>query len=415
MRLSAEEKDILSGSLGDGAVRAMKILAALGRIHGAHDMAPVSSVQVSGVSYGNIGEYGLSFLEEWASAGSKAVAPAFMNPGGADMTLWKNLGFPAEYVRKQERVISALERLGVEPTLTCTPYHDGVIPEFGEHIAWSESSAVCYANSVLGARTNREGGPSALAAALTGRTPRHSLHISEDRLPTRLVRVSCKVAGAADAGALGVIIGGALSRDRGGGVPYITGVAPPDGPLKSSWLKALGAAMAASGSVGLFHMEGVTPEAVKDGAALERSVSARKPLVVDSLHPGFVKLDTGTGPIDLVALGCPHLSHKDLERVFSLLDGKNTRVPLWIFVSRNVRKKAAATGLLDRFRGAGALLVSDTCIVVAPLADLGIKSIATDSAKAAYYLPSHQDARVYFGDTGACIDAAVRGGWSAAG
>ncbi len=412
MKLSGKEKEILSGSYGPGAARAMKILQALGHIHDAPDTVPVGSVQVSGVSYGNIGEYGLSFLEEWASAGSRVRVPAFMNPGGADMTLWKNLGFPAEYVQKQERVVSALQSFGVEPSLTCAPYHDGIIPAFGEHIAWAESSAVCYANSVLGARTNREGGPSALAAALTGRTPRHTMHVPERRLPTRLVRVNCPAPGAAEAGALGVIIGRSLSSDRDGGIPYITGTAPPAGPLRTTWLKALGAGMAASGSIGLFHMEGTTPEAIRDGGILEQAAAAGNQLEIDALNAGYGLLATGSGRIDLVALGCPHYSTEDLELIASMLEGKEIRIPLWIFVSRKVREAAASSGLLGRLERTGALLVSDTCIVVAPLDALGIKTVATDSAKAAFYLPSHQGARVHFGGTEVCVEAALRGDWS---
>ena len=159
MKLAREDLDILRGKLGAGAARGMEILAALGRIHEARDMVLVESAQVSGVSYDNIGEHGLAFLEEWASQGSRAVVPATMNPGGADRRLWKSLGFNPAFVRKQERVIAALERLGIRPTLTCTPYHLGLPPRPGSHLAWAESSAVCFANSVLGARTNREGGP----------------------------------------------------------------------------------------------------------------------------------------------------------------------------------------------------------------------------------------------------------------
>ena len=207
MKLTAEETAIRDGQRGAGAAKAMGILYNLGRIAGATEMVPVGSVQVSGVSYKNIGEYGLAFLEEWAALGGKAVVPAFMNPGGADRKLWERLGIPAEFVAKQQRVQAALEALGIAPLLSCTPYHAGCTPAYREHVAWAESSAVCYANSVLGARTNREGGPSAIAAALTGRTPKHTLHTDEGRVPTRFVTVRCKVLRPADAGALGYLIG----------------------------------------------------------------------------------------------------------------------------------------------------------------------------------------------------------------
>ncbi|MFH1726559.1 MAG: aconitase X catalytic domain-containing protein [Elusimicrobiota bacterium] len=412
MRLSPEEDAILGGKLGGGAAKAMEILAALREINGAPDMVEIGSVQVSGVSYKNIGEHGLAFLEEWAAQGSKAVVPAYMNPGGSDRKLWKSLGFPADFVEKQERVISALERLGIQPTLTCTPYHAGLTPGFGEHVAWAESSAVCFANSVLGARTNREGGPSAIAAALTGRTPRHTLHLDEGRLPTRIVKVECPVEAGADAGALGYMIGRILAADKKGGVPYITGARPPEGPARLSWLKALGAAMAASGSVGLYHLDGVTPEAVQEGAALASAAGSET--VIDSIEEGRKALGSGHGGIDMVALGCPHASSEDLARIARMLGGRKTKVPLWVFASDEVRRRAERDGTAAALKGSGAALVADTCMVVAPLKEMGIRSVATDSGKAAFYLPSHQGVGVYFGTTEENVEAAVRGAWSAA-
>ena len=409
MKLSKRGQDMLCGKLGAGAAKGMEILAALGRIHGARDTVPVDSVQVSGVSYGNIGEHGLAFLEEWAAMGSKAVVPATMNPGGADRRLWKSLGFSAAYIRKQERVIGALERLGIKPTLTCTPYHVGFAPKFGRHVAWAESSAVCFANSVLGARTNREGGPSAIAAALTGLTPRHTLHTDAGRLPTRVVDVRCPVKTAADAGALGYLIGKLAAADRGGGVPYITGAKPPESLERLSWLKALGAGMAASGSVGLFHLEGVTPEAKAHGSKLAKAAKQR--CVIQSLATGRRALNSGKGRIDVVAVGCPHASPDDLARILGLLRGRKAKIPFWIFTAEDVRKRAEKEGVAAELERCGAALLADTCMVVAPLKELGIRTLATDSAKAAFYLPSHHGARVYFGSLEENVEAAVRGWW----
>ena len=398
-----------SSKAGAGAAKAMEILAALSRIHGAPDMVKIGSVQVSGVSYNNIGEHGLAFLEEWASMGSKAVVPATMNPGGADRRIWKSLGFPPAFVRKQERVIKALEGLGIKPTLTCTPYHVGVTPQYGEHVAWAESSAVCFANSVLGARTNREGGPSAIAAALTGLTPRHTLHTDEGRLPTRIIEVKCPVPTAADAGALGYLIGRLVASDKGGGIPFITGTQPPTGPERLTWLKALGAGMAASGSVGLYHLEGVTPEAVAHRAKLV--TAAKQKSVIKSLAASRKALDCGKGDLDVVAVGCPHASFEDLTRILKLLNGRKIKVPFWIFLAEQVRKQAEATGVAKALEQCGAALVADICIVVAPLKELGIHTLATDSAKAAFYLPSHHGASVYFGSLEENVEAALRGSW----
>ena len=410
MKLTPKQKAVLSGKHGKGAAKAMEILAALGRIGGAPDLVPVGSVQVSGVSYNNIGEHGLAFLEDWAAMGSQAVAPATMNPGGSDRRIWKSLGFSSAFVRKQERVIKALEALGIKPSLTCTPYHVGTTPKPGEHVAWAESSAVCFANSVLGARTNREGGPSAIAAALTGFTPRHGLHTDEGRRPTRVVEVACPVPTAADAGALGYLIGRLLSSDKGGGIPFITGTQPPAGAERLTWLKALGAGMASAGSVGLYHLDCVTPEAAAQGSKLAKAAKARS--VIRSLDEGRLALNRGEGKLDLVAVGCPHASPEDLTRILRLLNWKKAKVPFWIFTAEDVRRHAEETGVAASLGRCGATLVADTCMVVAPLKELGIRVLATDSAKAAFYLPSHHGTRVYFGPLERNVEAALRGEWS---
>jgi len=223
------------------------------------------------------------------------------------------------------------------------------------------------------------------------------------------VTVRCKVPGVADVGALGYLIGKAVSSDKKGGVPYIRGVTPPEGTLRVTWLKALGAAMAASGAVGLYHVEGVTPEALRHGSELARGVKQES--VIESLDEGYAALETGKGPVELVTLGCPHASMDDLARILGLLDGRKVKAPLWISASLVVREQAEAEGLVTKLKDCGAEVVADTCMVVAPLKDLGLRTLATDSAKAAFYLPSHHGVNVYFGSTEQNIEAAVSGQW----
>src|SRR4030042_4379912 len=181
MRLTTEEEAMLAGKEGPAAAKAMEILFALGEIYGAEQLVPVVSVQVAGVSYGNLGQAGLDFLCEWADQGARVVVPATLNPAGMDLEAWQEMGIPEDYARRQLEIIGAYQAMGVTINCSCTPYLAGNVPEFGQHVAWSESSAVSYANSVLGARTNREGGPSALAAAITGRTPAYGLHLARNR------------------------------------------------------------------------------------------------------------------------------------------------------------------------------------------------------------------------------------------
>ena len=378
---------MLAGEAGSGMQKAMDIVVALGRIYGARDLVPVASVQVSGVSYKNLGQAGLEFLEEWAAQGARTRVPATLNPAGMDLEAWAELGFSAEFARQQQAVVAAYRRLGVLPTCTCAPYLVGHRPEFGQHLAWAESSAVSHANSVLGARTNREGGPSALAAAIAGRTARYGLHLEENRRPTAVVKVGCPVHSEADLGALGYLVG----RQVHNGVPLFRGLALLPGSAgrgaagQHLGLRALGAAMAASGAVALYHVEALTPE-VRAGL---RPVPGAGHLVVDDLTPGYAALNGPATEIDLVSLGCPHASLAEIEAVADYLSGRRARAALWITTGRAIRQAAEAVGLVERIEAAGGRVVADTCLVVAPVAGLGFRSMATNSAKMAFYAPSH--------------------------
>ena len=290
MYLIPEEKAMLAGDFGSGVKRAMEIIVALGKIYGAQELVPVQSVQVAGVSYKNLGDAGLEFLHEWAGQGARVRVPTTLNPAGMDLTHWRELGISAEFARKQMAVIEAFKAMGIAPSCSCTPYLIGNPPVFGQHIAWSESSAVSFANSVLGARTNREGGPSALAAAITGRTAKYGLHLDENRRATHIIEVGCPVTSEADHGALGYLVGRRVKN----GVPYFKGL----GDKGQGMLKALGPAMAASGAVALYHVEGVTPEArAGDVMAAEAEI-----VVIDSLDEGYAALNSAIGFDTLVSI-----------------------------------------------------------------------------------------------------------------
>jgi predicted aconitase len=180
LELSKEEREMLDGKHGKATMKAMEIITTLGEIYGAERLIPVSSVQIAGVSYHNLGEAGLEYLSEMAEDGHARVLTT-LNPAGMDLDEWKKHGISEDFAVNQQRVVDAFEKMGVITTCTCTPYLIGNLPHYGEHIAWAESSAVCFANSVIGALTNREGGPSALASALTGRTAEYGLHLEENR------------------------------------------------------------------------------------------------------------------------------------------------------------------------------------------------------------------------------------------
>ncbi len=402
IHLTADEQAMLAGEGGTGVQMAMEIVVALGRIYQAADLVPVGSVQVSGVSYKNLGAAGLELLETWAAQGARARVPATLNPAGMDLSTWRALGFASEFALRQQRVIAAYADLGVTPTCTCTPYLVGHVPELGQHVAWAESSAVSFANSVLGARTNREGGPSALAAAVTGRTARYGLHLDRNRRASVVVDVRCPIRTEADVGALGYLVGQQLRNE----VPFfrVRDWEPSDGDLKT-----LGAAMAASGAVALYHIGEVTPEA----RFQDMIEPAARRMVVDDLSPAYEALNGPTVEVDLVSLGCPHASLAELEAVADYLDGRWAKAALWVTTARATREAADQAGLVRRIEAAGGQVVADTCMVVAPVDSLGFRAMATNSAKMAFYVPAHGGLSVRFGPMEQCLEAAVSGEWPA--
>jgi predicted aconitase len=384
MYLTNAEERILSGEDGEVLERMFRLLVRLGEIYGADRMIPVNSSQVAGVSYKSIGDPGVEFLEDYASKNAKVKIVTFLNPAGMDIEDWQKLNIPSGFAEKQLRIMDAFRKMGIVVSATCTPYLAGNLPRFREHIAWSESSAIAFSNSVIGARTNREGGPSALAAALCGVTPNYGLHLDENRKPQMLVEVDAKLEDCADFGALGYVVGKQV-KNR---IPYFKGINEAD----TDQLKALGAAMAASGAVALYHVEGMTPEAhLMETKGLEKlSVSDK------DVNETVSKLSTGKEP-DIVILGCPHSSLKEIMMVSRKLEGKKLKKPLWVCTSRMVKEAANRMGFTRAIEAAGGKVVADTCMVVSPIEEMGYKTTAVNSGKAANYLPGFCKQNVVFG------------------
>jgi len=356
--------------------KAMQILVSLGHIYGAERMIPVKSVQVSGVSYANLGEAGLEWLTEMADGGGQVRTFTTLNPAGMDIENYQILGISEDFAENQRRVLKVFQRMGVTTTCSCTPYLFGNLPHFGEHIAWAESSAVCYANSVIGARTNREGGPSALAAALTGCTPAYGYHLDENRLSSLHVRVETQILDNPDFGALGKVIGDWIQTGSNGSVPYISGIR--DASLEN--LKSFCASIATFGGTALFHIEGITPEA---GQAAPPEISLN--VKASDLQMAKASL-TGaeSDEVDFVSLGCPHLSLREIQRIAELLEGEQVTKEFWITTSRPIKGMADRMGYTAIIEDAGAKFATDTCCVVAPI-EGRFRALATDSAKACYY------------------------------
>jgi len=383
MELTREEQRMFDGETGAAARESMEILVALGRIYGASRMVPVTSVQVSGVSFKTIGQAGLDYLSELAVKGAKVRVPTFLNPAGMDSLQWKRMKIPEAFAIKQQEVLGAYISMGISKTCTCAPYFIGIRPKLGEHVAWAESSAVAFANSVLGARTNREGGPSALAAAICGVTPYYGLHLEKNRTAGLVVDVKCRLETVADFGALGSAVG-KLAKSRN---PAFVGIRKAD----EARLKVLGASMAATGSVPLFFAEGITPEYnLGDKPEIvtftEKELAAQKDAMDSRLKP------------DLVTIGCPHASLDEIREVAAIVARKRPTCEFWVCTSRKTAEEAAGLGYRKAIEEAGGLIVADTCMVVCPLEEMGYAVTGTNSGKAAAYLPNLCKQKVAFGD-----------------
>lgn len=379
MHLTPEEQAMYDGKKGIAVEKSMEILVALGDIYGAERMVDITSAQVSGVSYKTIGDAGLEYLEELAATGVRVSVPSTLNPAGIDLKHWKELKFPEDFADKQLQIVKAYKKMGITPTCTCTPYLVGNVPALGSHIAWSESSAVAYANSILGARTNREGGPGALAAAICGKTAEYGYHLDENRKANYIFQLETQIKGV-DYGALGYLVG----KIVGCGVPYFKVKSTPS----VNELKSLGAALASSGAVALYHVEKVTPEykeALKgvDAGEIEKIVVDE-----DQIIKSRQKLSTTTRKPDLICVGCPHASLDEIKAIAEKVAGRKLNTPLWVCTSISVKAESDRIGYTKTIEKAGGKVVSDTCMVVSPIEDLGFKVVGVDSAKAANYVPT---------------------------
>ena len=418
MRLTSEEQALLDGIAGPGVQRAMEIVATLGRIYGAPDLVPVTHVQIAGVSYKNLGDAGVQFLNEWADQGATVRVPTTLNPAGMELDRWQEMGIQPSFAEPQLSAIDAFVKMGVTPTMSCTPYlFPGYVPRRGDHLAWAESSAVVFANSILGARSNREGGPSALAAAIVGRTPRYGYHLDDERRADVVVEVRCPVRDIADFGALSYVVG----KQVGNACLWFADLAqwlPPlpaditQGGAAGDRLKTLGAGLAAYGAVALFHVAGYTPEAVDLGEQVVKPGARR--LVVDSLDPAYQIMDADPDlrQIDLVTIGCPHASLSEIEQIAGMLQGQHLSTQLWVTTARITRDRAREAGWVQIIEAAGGQVVADTCAVVAPMRSIGITTMATNAGKMACYAPAHSKVKMRYGSLEQCVAAAVTGMWN---
>jgi len=372
VQLVPEERKMLSGSLGEGVALAMETVVKVAEVLGAPKLVKISSAHISGVSYRNLGEEGVEFLEELAAKGARFSVPTTVNPAGFDLEAHSEMGVGEEEYELQMRIVRALVSMGARVTLSCTPYLISP-PSFGEHLAWAESNAVLYANSVVGARTNREGGPLSVLEAIVGRAPYVGLHADEGRAPTVVVNASGVKSFVEETGAvsaLGYLLGAEVKR----GVPLLANA--PRNIAHPGNLRLFLAAVGAASSIGMVLIENVSPE-FRRVEGLEEI-----PLEEGELE-GVLERWSGE-EFDAVVLGCPHLSPGELAELASRMKGRRVKRQVLVFTSRWAASRAADA--VAALKGNGVKVYADTCMVVGNLSALGIRRCATDSAKAAYYL-----------------------------
>ena len=398
MQLTKQEQKMLEGAEGYAVQKSMEILVALGDIYGAKSLITVGSVQVAGVSYHNLGDAGLEFLNELAADGKVRVLTT-LNPAGMDLENWQQLGISPEFAEKQNLVIDAFKKMGILISCTCTPYLIGNLPLYGEHIAWSESSAVTFANSVLGAKTNREGGPSALAAAFVGKTPCYGLHLDENRVPDVHVQVNAELTKLSDWGALGYAIGKKAENK----IPYITDIKTAD----LDELKSFCASVVTYGAKPLFYMKGITP-----GAELQAQPKEAVVIEQSDIKSAYDNINDEVSDIELVCVGCPHCSIKEISEIAGLLKGKKVAegTEFWVATSRTAKQLADKRGYTEIIEAAGGKFACDTCMAVAPLKGR-FKSLATTSAKGCFY-SRQNNMKTKMGSVEECVEAAVTGKWN---
>ena len=410
VRLEARDLALLEGEEGEGARLAMSVVARMADVVRARELLDITAAHIDSSLYQ--GPATLEFAERLAEGGARVRVPATLNVSGVDVGGWRDWDVPSSWAEPARRQMEAYEAMGCEPTWTCAPYQTQLRPRFGEQIAWGESSAIVFANSVLGARTERYPDLLDICCAITGRAPAAGLHLTENRAGEVLVDLSRVPRRLAEESALYPVLGHWIGLRVAWRIPVLDGLrARPE----EDDLKALGAAMASSGAVGLFHWVGLTPEAPDRSAAFQgREPASRLRPGSEALRAARDELGSGLSEadgLDLVVLGSPHFSLSEFAALAKLVEGRHRDpgVRLLITTGRAVRELAGRAGYLDAIEAFGGELTVDTCILTTPMLPERIRRLMTNSAKYAWYTPGLLDRAIAFGSLADCVDSAVAG------
>lgn len=404
LSLSPEEQAIAAGQ--DGAGMAMRIVAESARLLGAPRLIPVASAHIDGALYH--GDSGTLFAERLVEGGAKVAVRSTLNVGALDLMGCSRIRLEEPQRGMARRMMEAYRKLGCEQSWTCAPYQAGHRPALGSDVAWGESNAVVFCNSVLGARTNRYGDFLDIACAITGRAPDYGLHRPENRRARVVFDVSGLSPSFVASEIAWPVLGSLYGREVGNAIGVVRGVAGHPG---EDALKAFGAAAASSGAVGLFHIAGVTPEApdVETILAGPEAVIRVTPQMAAKARAGLSTTAAGKA-IDAVAIGSPHLSPAEFDSLERLIAGRRLAVPIYACTGRHALALLEQEGRRKRLEASGVIIVADTCVVVTPIMpDIGNGVLMTNSGKFAHYAPGNTGYAVLYASLADCVESAVLG------
>lgn len=408
LTLTDEERRMASGDLGEATALAMRILVRMVPLYGASSLLPVTRAHIDGCIYEGVA--GLEFAERLARLGGMVRVPTSLNVISMDRERWRELGQDPEYAEKARRLGQAYVDMGARPTFTCVPYQTASRPVYGEQIAWAESNAVAFANSIIGARTNRYGDYLDISCALTGRVPAAGLHLDEHRLGQVLLQLPALPPGLVTRDDFYPVLGYLIGKLVDDEIAVVEGL---DATPTEDQLKSLAAATATSGSIALFHLVGITPEAPTTSRAFGgKEPRKRLSITLDHLRAARAELTTShSGELDVVGFGSPHCSLEECRTLARLMADVRAaeNVEVFITTSRVVRQLLDQSGELAILEAFGAKVTADTCIVVAPLLKKSARVLMTNSAKYAHYAPGLIGVQSVFATTGDCVASAVAG------
>lgn len=410
MTLSLTQKDIsmLNGDFGKATQMAMQILVRMAEVSNAKELLDIVGAHIDSTVY--IGEAGLEFAEKLASLGAKVSVPTTLNVSGLDEHHWQEWSVTPDWAKQAHRQMIAYQSMGTIPTWTCAPYQTEYKPKFGDQIAWGESNAIAFANSVIGARTERYPDLFDICCAITGRAPAIGLHRTENRAGKILLRLKDIPLALQESDDFYPVLGQLMGKVALERIPVIQGL--KYSPTEDQ-LKALGAAGASSGSVAMFHIIGVTPEAQTFEAAFQNKQPEEViEVTMDTLRESRKALThTDNEILDLVVLGSPHFSFAEFKQLAPLIKGKrkHERVRFLVTSSRAMTQLAKQAGFLNDLETFGAQLTVDTCILTSPMLPMEIKYLMTNSAKFAYYSPGLLGKQITFGSLKDCVESAIVG------